>query len=89
MATALERAGQATGIKFNNERMVHNTIKSHRLVRLADGQGKGGDMIENLFQGYFEEGRNIADVDVLLELAQKVSLRFGKSTDCSSPRLRW
>lgn len=72
MATALEKAGKTTGINFNNERRVHNTTRSHRLVRLADEQGKGDDMIEQLFQGYFEEGRNIADVDVLLDLAQKV-----------------
>lgn len=72
MATALEKAGKTTGINFNNERRVHNTVRSHRLVRLADEQGKGDDMIEQLFQGYFEEGRNIADVDVLLDLAQKV-----------------
>lgn len=74
MAVALDRAGQATGINFNNDRRVHNTIKSHRLVRLADEQGKGGDMIDQLFHGYFEEGRNIADVGVLLELAQKVGV---------------
>lgn len=29
-------------------------------------------MIEQIFHGYFEEGRNIADVDVLLDLANKV-----------------
>lgn len=72
MASALERAGQSTGIDFNSDRRVYNTIRSHRLVRLADQQGKGGEMIEQLFHGYFEEGRNIADVDVLLEFAQKV-----------------
>lgn len=73
MAVALERAGQSTGINFNNERRVHNTIRSHRLVRLADQQEKGGEMIEQIFHGYFEEGRNIADVDVLLDIAQKAS----------------
>lgn len=72
MATSLEKVGQANGIQFNNERRVHNTIKSHRLVRLADAQDKGNEMIEQLFHGYFEEGKNIADVDVLVELAQKV-----------------
>lgn len=72
MAVALERAGKSTGINFNNDRRVHNTIRSHRLVRLADEQEKAGDMIEQLFHGYFEEGKNIADSDVLLEIAQKV-----------------
>lgn len=75
MAVALERAGKSTGINFNNDRRVHNTIRSHRLVRLADQQEKGGDMIEQLFHGYFEEGKNIADSDVLLEIAQKVRVR--------------
>lgn len=73
MAASLERAGQANGIRFNGERRVHNTIRSHRLVRFADAQGKGDQMIEQLFHGYFEEGKNIADVGVLLELAQKVN----------------
>lgn len=58
--------------KSYEHRRVHNTIRSHRLVRLASEQGKGGDMIEQIFRGYFEEGRNIADVDVLLDLAKKV-----------------
>lgn len=74
MAASLEKVGQASGIRFDNERRVHNTIKSHRLVRFADAQNKGNEMIEQLFHGYFEEGKNIADIDVLLELAQKVLL---------------
>lgn len=72
MAASLEKVGQANDIRFNSERRVHNTIKSHRLVRYADAQDKGNEMIEQLFHGYFEEGKNIADVDVLLDLARKV-----------------
>lgn len=75
MAASLAMAGEATGIRFDNSRKVHNTIRSHRLVRFADGQGKGGEMIDQLFHAYFEQGRNIADVDVLLELAEKVCTR--------------
>ncbi|CAM9495134.1 unnamed protein product [Sphacelaria rigidula] len=78
MSTALEKAGELTGINFNKDRRVHNTIRSHRLVRLASEQGKGGDMIEQLFHGYFEEGRNIADVDVLLDLAKKADVECSK-----------
>lgn len=74
MAANLEIAGRANGIQFNNERKVHNTLKSHRLVRVADAQDKGDQMIEQLFHGYFEEGKNIADVGVLLELAGKVCM---------------
>lgn len=72
MASSLEKAGQSTGINFNNDRRVHNTILSHRLVRLADEQGKGGEMIDQIFHGYFEQGRNIADSTVLLDMAEKV-----------------
>ncbi|CAN0403456.1 unnamed protein product [Pylaiella littoralis] len=82
MATSLEKVGQANGIQFNNERRVHNTIKSHRLVRLADAQDKGNEMVEQLFHGYFEEGKNIADVDVLVELAQKAGV------DCTKEYLQ-
>lgn len=72
MSVALGAAGAKANINFNTERRVHNTLRSHRLVRLADQQGKGDKMIEEIFHGYFEEGRNIADIDVLLELASKV-----------------
>lgn len=72
MAERLGEAGERAGIKFNNERRVHNTIRSHRLVRLAHEQGKGDEMIETIFHAYFENGENIADADVLLELANKV-----------------
>ncbi|CAN0426557.1 unnamed protein product [Ectocarpus sp. 12 AP-2014] len=78
MAASLAMAGEATGIRFNNDRKVHNTIRSHRLVRFADGQGKGGEMIDQLFHAYFEQGRNIADVDVLLELAEKAGVECTK-----------
>lgn len=73
MAAALDTAGQTNGINFNSDRRVHNTIRSHRLVQLADQQDKGDQMIEQLFHGYFEKGMNIADVGVLLEIAQKVT----------------
>lgn len=72
MSAALGRAGALTGIKFNAERRVHNTMRSHRLVQLATKQGRSNEMIEHIFHGYFEEGRNIADVGVLLDLAEKV-----------------
>eukprot|EP00752_Nemacystus_decipiens_P014252 g12674.t1 len=78
MAANLEKVGQANGIRFNNERRVHNTIRSHRLVRVADEQDKGDQMIEQLFHGYFEEGKNIADVGVLLELAGKAGVECTK-----------
>lgn len=74
--TSLTFASKRNSLAARDDRRVHNTIRSHRLVRLASEQGKGGDMIEQLFHGYFEEGRNIADVDVLLDLAKKVRHTF-------------
>ncbi|CAN0028634.1 unnamed protein product, partial [Discosporangium mesarthrocarpum] len=72
MSRALAQAGERCGIDFNNDRVVHNTVKSHRLLMRAKDQGKQDEMIEAIFHAYFEEGRNIADPSVLVDIANKV-----------------
>ncbi|CAM9960954.1 unnamed protein product [Choristocarpus tenellus] len=74
MSHALAQAGERTGINFNSDRLVHNTMKSHRLVRLGGEQGKQDDIIEAIFHAYFEECANIADPTVLVDIAKKAGV---------------
>jgi predicted DsbA family dithiol-disulfide isomerase len=78
MAEALRQAGTRTGINFNENRYVHNTIKSHRLVRLADVQNLQGPMIEAIFSSYFEGGVNLSDTAVLCDIASRVGVTGAK-----------
>lgn len=70
----LKQAGIRAGINFTDERFVVDTIASHCLVEHAHHQGKGDALIEVLFKDYFEGGKDISDLGVLAQCADKVGV---------------
>ncbi|PZG13313.1 DsbA family oxidoreductase [Nonomuraea aridisoli] len=52
-----------------------NTLEAHRLIEVATRQGLGKEMAERLFRAYFAEGRDVADREVLAELAAEVGVQ--------------
>lgn len=72
----IRHAGGGEGISFAFDRMVRtpNTVASHRLMHLAGERDMQNDMAEVLFRGYFEDARNIGDLEVLIELAAEAGL---------------
>jgi predicted DsbA family dithiol-disulfide isomerase len=69
-------AGESEGLDFHFERIERtpNTLRAHRLVRLAQDRGKGGPMMEALFQAYFDRGEDIGDRDVLIAISAPLGL---------------
>jgi len=65
--------GRGEGIEFAFERMARtpNTIAAHRLIDLAQRQGQGQKVVEELFRAYFEEGKDVGDPKVLDEIAKR------------------
>ncbi|RUP43716.1 hypothetical protein BC936DRAFT_136821 [Jimgerdemannia flammicorona] len=74
MLPYMENIGKAENISFNFGGRVGNTTDSHRLVWWATKQGKQDEMVEELFRHYFEQERDVADVETLAEIARKVGL---------------
>lgn len=68
-------AGAAAGLKFDFDKVVYmpNTRLSHRLIAIASDEAKQG-LIEALHSAYFEQGRNIGDRAVLMEIAAEAGL---------------
>jgi len=76
MRQALIDYGNAENIPYRFDAMTHrpNSFDAHRLVRWAQGQGKGGAAKEALFHAYFSEARNIGDHGVLVDIAREIDL---------------
>jgi predicted DsbA family dithiol-disulfide isomerase len=51
-----------------------NTMRAHRLIRLAAADGRADSMVEALFAAYFRDGLDIGDGNVLAEIAARVGL---------------
>ncbi|QGX98429.1 DsbA family oxidoreductase [Roseovarius faecimaris] len=69
-APVLERA-EAAGLNINFEAITRtpNTLDAHRLIHWAGIEGDQTAVAMALFRAYFDEGRDIGDVDVLADVA--------------------
>ncbi len=74
----LTNLGKEDGIAFDFDavKISPNTLDAHRLVRwaLTEGPNVQSKVAGLLFKANFEEGRNVGDHGVLLDIAQKAGL---------------
>ncbi|MEA5594960.1 DsbA family oxidoreductase [Rivularia sp. UHCC 0363] len=72
--------GEAVGVNldFEKVRLAVNTTLSHRLIELAPSSLKS-QVVEAIYQAYFEEGLNLGNIDVIVAIA--------KSSGMDSPEL--
>lgn len=70
------QATQNDGIEFRYDLMAvtPNTLKAHRLTGFAAQHGKATEMAERILKAYFTEGLNIAEVEILANLAGEIGL---------------
>jgi predicted DsbA family dithiol-disulfide isomerase len=82
---AIAAAGRGVGIEFAFERIrrTPNTLRAHRLIRLATSEGNGDAMVEALFGAYFLDGLDIGDIETLAAIAA----RTGRDPDAAGAYL--
>lgn len=74
----LTRQGLEQDIRFRFDRIdrMPNTLNAHRLMRLAETSGLDTSvMAEQLLKGFFEDGLDIADRDVLADIGARQGMR--------------
>ncbi len=75
---SLNALGHADGIAFNFDavKISPNTLDAHRLIRWAATHGDAAQsaVVSLLFKANFEEGRNVGDPAVLLDIAAEAGL---------------
>jgi predicted DsbA family dithiol-disulfide isomerase len=72
MFRVVETAADLSGIDLELARqpMTYPTVAAHTLLRHAEPKGTGRALLTAFFDAYFVAARNIADVDVLAEVAE-------------------
>ncbi|EJN00340.1 DsbA family oxidoreductase [Herbaspirillum sp. YR522] len=73
----------AVGFTMNRDdaSRVYNTFDAHRLLAWAREEGVQAALKAALLKAYFTDGKNIADRDVLIELAAQVGLDGDAASD--------
>ena len=76
MRDLLVQYGEEEGIPFHFDRITRrpNSFNAHRVVRWAQGQGRGMAAKEALFEAVFSKGQDIGDHETLVTIAAKVGL---------------
>ena len=69
------KRGAAVGLTFNFQDIekAPNTTLSHRLTHLTP-EDRHGEVLDAIYTAYFEDGRDIGDLDVLVDIAAQVGL---------------
>ncbi|OUL24939.1 DsbA family oxidoreductase [Nostoc sp. 106C] len=83
----MRRVGEVAGVKLNLNkiRLAVNSKLSHRLIAIAPKNIKN-DIVEAIYQAYFEDGLNIGNIEVLVAIGtayqmDSTKLRLQLSSD--------
>ena len=73
---ALVRHGEEVGLQFRFDLIerLPNTRRSHLLIAHAVRNDLAGEVTERIMQAYFEEGRDIGDIEELVRLGVEAGL---------------
>lgn len=72
----IRREAERSGLDLDFDRIARtpNTFDAHRLIRWAQAEGVQDRVADELFRRYFEQGADISDHAVLLEVAEAAGL---------------
>jgi predicted DsbA family dithiol-disulfide isomerase len=72
----LQRQGEAAGIQFRFDliQRMPNTRRSHLLIAYAGRSGRQSAVKDRIMRGYFEEGCDIGDIEVLVRLGVEAGM---------------
>jgi predicted DsbA family dithiol-disulfide isomerase len=76
-------AAKGDGVAFDYPAIERtpNTLSAHRLMRLAEEQGSATPMAGRIFSAYFENGRDIGNIDVLADIAGESGMDRAAATE--------
>ena len=78
MDARITEVAAGVGIEFHLDKLTRtpNTLKAHRLIRLAGQKGVQDGVVDSLFDGYFCNGADLGDDKVLADLGHRGGLDY-------------
>jgi predicted DsbA family dithiol-disulfide isomerase len=82
MDERITETAATVGLEFHLDRLTRtpNTLDAHRLIRLAGQKGVQDGVVEALFEGYFCDGADIGNAEVLARLGVEGGLEHDDIT---------
>ncbi len=74
MLAHLKQVARDLQLPFGDRKMTYNSRLAQELGKWAEQKGKGDAFHDAVFRAYFADGRNIADVNNLADIATSVGL---------------
>ena len=74
MMSKLRKKAEDLGLPFGEREKTYNSRLSQELGLWAESKNKGDAFHHAVFRAYFEDGKNIAKVPVLLDLTESAGL---------------
>lgn len=74
------------GLPYGSRTMTFNSRRAQELAAWADTQSGGEQIHDALFKAYFVDGRNIAQADVLRDVAMSIGLDGATAIDAVESR---
>ncbi len=82
----LRAVAEAEGLPFGPRTHTYNSRLAQELNKWAEEMGRGHEFRRAAYLGYFEQGFNLTDLDVLSSLARSVGLDSGEAREVLEER---
>ncbi len=82
----LQKVAAELGLPWRMRTRTYNSRRAHELGKWAAALGKGDEFHMAVFQAYFADGRNIADISVLKEIVATIGLDGRKAEQALAER---
>ena len=74
MLARMKQTARDLDLPFGDRKMTFNSRLAQELGKWAEQMGKGDAFHDAVFRAYFADGHNIADTDILADIAAAVGL---------------
>jgi predicted DsbA family dithiol-disulfide isomerase len=81
MVPQVTSVAESEGIKLAFDGVISNTLDSHRLIWWANQFDKQSEVVEMVFELYFEENLDLSDRELLATAAEKAGLDKQKALE--------